>query len=180
MARVYKCKCKLCGKSLTTDVAFNFPKIDKNGKKKNQYYCSEEEYREHEKNTELLRENQILFDKIIGYTCINNIKNKEFAKIYDVGYSRRQVNKFLLDKGEYIKGSLDKKLANGDMNEYQKILYIFAIIRSEIKDYFSKSDRPIKDTTEYEDVGSNIEVETEVKKPIVKKKKVKRGLMDIL
>lgn len=66
------------------------------------------------------------------------------------------------------------------MNEYQKILYIFAIIRSEIKDYFSKSDRPIKDTAEYEDVGSNIEVETEVKKPVVKRKKVKRGLMDIL
>lgn len=80
MTKVYKCKCKLCGKPLTTDVAFNFPKIDKNGKKKNQYYCSEEEYREHEKNTELLRENQILFDKIIGYTCINNTKNKEFAK----------------------------------------------------------------------------------------------------
>ena len=128
----------------------------------------------------MLRENQILFDKIIGYTCINNTKNKEFAKIYDVGYSRRQVNKFLLDKGEYIKESLDKKLVNGDMNEYQKILYIFAIIRSEIKDYFSGSGKPIKDTTEYEDIGSNIEVDTEVKKPIVKRKKVKRGLMDIL
>ena len=128
----------------------------------------------------MLRENQILFDKIIGYTCINNTKNKEFAKIYDAGYSRRQVNKFLLDKGEYIKESLDKKLVNGDMNEYQKILYIFAIIRSEIKDYFSRSGKPTKDTTEYEDIGANIEVDTEVKKPVVKRKKVKRGLMDIL
>ena len=62
------------------------------------------------------------------------------------------------------------------MNEYQKILYIFAIIRSEIKDYFSRSGKPTKDTTEYED----IEVDTEVKKPVVKRKKVKRGLMDIL
>lgn len=175
-----KCKCRICGKQLTTDIAFNFPKIDKNGKKKNQYYCSEEEYREHEKNIELLRENQILFDKIIGYTCINNTKNKEFAKIYDVGYSRRQVNKFLLDKGDYIKASLNKKLVNGDMNEYQKILYIFAIIRSEIKDYFSETSKPVKDVVEYEDVDANIEVEAEVRKPVIKRKKVKRGLMDIL
>ena len=66
------------------------------------------------------------------------------------------------------------------MNEYQKILYIFAIIRSEIKDYFSKTSKPIKDTTEYEDVGVNIEVETEVRKPVINKKKSKRGLLDIL
>lgn len=178
MAR--KCKCKICGKPLTTDVAFNFPKIDKNGKKKNQYYCSEEEYREYEKNTELLRENQILFDKIIGYTCINNTKNKEFAKIYNAGYSRRQVNKFLLDKGEYIKESLDKKLVNGDMNEYQKILYIFAIIRSEIKDYFDGTSKPIQDTKEYEEVGVNVEVEADIKSPVIKKRKAKRGLLDIL
>ena len=138
-----------------------------------------EEYREHEKNTELLRENQKAFDFIIGYTCINNTKNKEFTKIYNAGYTRNQVNKFLLDKGDYIKSSLDKKLVNGDMNEYQKILYIFAIIRSEIKDYFNGTSKPVQDMMEYEDVGVNIEVETEVRKPVIKKKS-KRGLLDIL
>ncbi len=178
MAR--KCKCKICGKQLTTDIAFNFPKIDKNGKKKNQYYCSEEEYRTHEKEIELLRENQKAFDFIIGYTCINNTKNKEFTKIYNAGYTRNQVNKFLLDKGDYIKTSLDKKLINGDMNEYQKILYIFAIIRSEIKDYFDGTSKPIQDTTEYEEVDANVEVETDIKRPAIKKRKAKRGLLDIL
>lgn len=179
MAR--KCKCKICKKNLTTDKAFLVERIvETSGRKVREYYCSEEEYKEHKKNTELLRENQVLFDKIIGYTCINNTKNKEFTKIYDVGYSRRQVNKFLLDKGEYIKESLDKKLVNGNMNEYQKILYIFAIIRSEIKDYFSESSKPIQDMTEYEDIDINIEVETEIKKPIIKKKKARGGLLDIL
>lgn len=180
MAKVYKCKCKLCGKSLTTDIAFNFPKIDKNGKKKNQYYCSEEEYRNHEKEVELLRENQKAFDFIIGYTCINNTKNKEFAKIYNAGYTRKQVNKFLIDKGDYIKSSLDKKTVNENMNEYQKILYIFAIIRSEIKDYFEDTNNFVQDTKEYDEVDTNIVVETGIKKPIIKKKKTRRGLLDIL
>lgn len=57
------------------------------------------------------------------------------------------------------------------MNEYQKILYIFAIIRSEIKDYFSRSGKPTKDTTEYEDIGANIEVDTEVKNLLLKERK---------
>ena len=86
----------------------------------------------------------------------------------------------LLDKGDYIKTSLDKKLINGDMNEYHKILYIFAIILSEIKDYFDGTSKPIQDTTEYEEVDANVEVETDIKRPVVKKRKAKRGLLDIL
>ena len=66
------------------------------------------------------------------------------------------------------------------MNEYQKILYIFAIIRSEIKDYFDGASKSVQDMMEYEDVGVNIEVETEVRKPVINKKKSKRGLLDIL
>lgn len=178
MAR--KCKCKICGDNLTTDIAFLVERETKSGRKVREYYCSEEEYTEHKRDYELWRKNQRAIDDILGYVCVNNVKNREMTAIYYAGHSKEQVNNYLIENKERIKDTLDKKASESNMNEYQKLRYIFAIIRSEIKDYVSEGKRKKVDTTEYEEVGANIEIETEIKKPIIKKKKARGGLLDIL
>lgn len=181
MAR--KCKCKICGKDLTTDIAYNIPKVMRGSRIKNQYYCSKEEYDTFEYNRirqlELLRENQKIFDSIIGYECINNTKNREFSKLYEI-YTREEIKELLL----YLKEDIIKALnLKGDcMNEYQRIRYIFSIINNHAKDFFDNKRKRTQDISEYEDIDDNVEVEVEVeiKRPSIRKKKVRKGLLDIL
>ena len=48
-------KCKICGKILNEETAYKIEYINKNGRKRHKYYCSEEEYNNYIKNRDRLK-----------------------------------------------------------------------------------------------------------------------------
>ena len=120
MAR--KCKCVICKKDLTTDIAY---KIDK------KYYCSEEEY--NSLNQDKVTHKLIIdnLNYILGYTCLNTIIFKEI-KTLKINYTYAQINNYLELEKEKIKLIISKK--NID-SEFGKIRYIFTIIKNSIEDF---------------------------------------------
>ena len=97
-----RCKCRICGKELNTDNAYRVQIISPSGKRNNSYYCNEEEYLNDKKEKEFYKKCQLEIDNILGYTCINNVKNKELTGLCGVGYTREQIYGCLIEYKESI------------------------------------------------------------------------------
>ena len=66
------------------------------------------------------------------------------------------------------------------MTEYQKLRYIFQVVKNNIKDMYTLPHNRIKDdTTEYDETEMDVEVSKEIKR-VTKRKKKKTGLLDVL
>ena len=134
MAR--KCKCKICGKQLTTDTAFKVT-----NDKKNTYYCSKEEY---DLSIQITKERD---------ECFNYIAECMRLK-FCTPFIKKEIN-YLLPYYDYpiikrafkdnIK-SIDWFLDNNENNsEFGKVRYIFTIIQNNInksaKDYKEEQEK---------------------------------------
>lgn len=134
MAR--NCKCRICKKSLKTDIAF---KVTKNGK--NFYYCTEEEYLDYSQKQNEEKENFTLIFRnifnILGYNSKNLLINKEIGDLHKQ-YSYKEINGVLLLYIDFIKQALFR---NNIDAEFCKIRYIFAVIRGNIADYVMQQEK---------------------------------------
>lgn len=138
MAKARKCKCKICKKELTTDIAYLVEHITANGNKQKQYYCSKEEYENDKREKELYSRIQFLTDEILGYPCVNNIRNKKIKELKEVGYSNEVIYRCFKEyKDEIIKWIDTNKIDK----EYNKIAYMFAVIGANIKDFSIEDER---------------------------------------
>ena len=128
MAR--KCKCQICGRQLTTDIAFKVAKGNRN-----LYYCDSIEYDIYmDKKEKQKRERDNIHeyvDKILGYKCINNQVNKEISEINKL-YKLEDVSELLKDKIESISELI---LFKNIDKEYNKIRYIFGALNRDIHDF---------------------------------------------
>lgn len=126
-----KVKCKLCKTELDKDQSYCIEKkSEKTGKITREYYCSIKEYEKNKRNKELWLENMRIFDSIIGYVCVSKVKTNEF-KALEENFTREQIYNCLEKNKAEIKRYLDEK---NIMDEYGKIVYIFACIKNKIKD----------------------------------------------
>ena len=70
-----KVTCKICKGKIEKEQAFCIEKVsEKTGKVSRSYYCSREEYEKDKFLKSLWRELLLLYDDILGYTCISKTK----------------------------------------------------------------------------------------------------------
>lgn len=124
-------KCKICGEKIDKDKAYCIEKEGKTGKITREYYCSEEEYESDRFLKSLWKEILLLYDYILGYTCISKTKVNQIKEI-ETNYSREQLYNCLKANADSIKMYLNEK---DIYEEYGKISYITSAIKNKIKDY---------------------------------------------
>ena len=127
-----KVTCKICKGKIEKEQAFCIEKVsEKTGKVSRSYYCSREEYEKDKFLKSLWRELLLLYDDILGYTCISKTK-VNMIKELEENYSREQIYNCLKANADSIKRYLDEK---GIYEEYGKLCYITSAIKNKIKDY---------------------------------------------
>lgn len=124
MAR--RCKCKICKKNLTTDIAYKI--VNSSGK--NEYYCNKVEYDYSKKEKWFRHEFEIKLDEIVGYEIINNYKRTLYNGLNT--YTNEEIYNCLLDEEQSIKKALATILYG--KNEGDILRYIFGILRRSIRD----------------------------------------------
>lgn len=133
-------KCKACiDKKIERSTAY---KVVIKGK--NEYYCSEKEYKQKLKQT-ADRENTInIINEIFGHEITHSALNKELKEISEI-HSFEKIYSYIHDNKQMLERSLSK-----DFNsEYGKIRYLSTIIKNNIVDYVI-DDEPYITENEYE------------------------------
>lgn len=170
-----KVKCKRCGKSEDIEKAYLHVHITKSGNKQNKYYCTKECYDIVQNDIYMLKQCQYFVDEVFGYTVIGNQKNKCLKELTDAGYTREEVYDCMLELKSTIIDALEYRKDIEDEN--QRVLYLYAIVKSKIKQ-ITKNNKLIKkqqnEKKKYEE-DFYIE-EIKIKKP----KTTRKGLMDII
>ena len=150
-----KCKCKACGKQLTTDIAYLYTYLTKTGKEIKQYYCSEEEFENLERDKKLYKECLYETDKILERPITNSIRNKELAELHEQ-YSWEEILRCIKSKSDEINMMIKQ---NGIENDYQQIRYMMQTIKNVIYD-FVREDKQRNDWVQYnQSVKQEVEIE---------------------
>jgi hypothetical protein len=137
--------CKICGNKILQSEAYCVISETKTGNKKRNYYCDSIEYDgfvyEKEKIKQEKEEIFNIINEILGYECINfNLITKEFVPIIAI-YTYEE----LLECFKECKTNIsDYMRMKGIDKEFNKIRYIFTVIRANISD-ISKTIRDKKD-----------------------------------
>ena len=145
-------KCRRCKNKTPQESSYKIIHVTKTGNEQNRYYCSENCYREEEKEIFMLKQCQYAVDHILGYTCINNAKNTNIKEIVAAGYSREELFDCMMELKDYIMECLNYR--QDIESEYQKIQYMFAIVKGQIKEITEKNKLKINNKQEevYEEV----------------------------
>ena len=122
----------------------------------------------------MLKQCQYWVDDLFGYIVINNQKNKSIKELIDAGYTRQEVYECMKELENTIIDSLNYKKID---DEYSKIQYVFAIIKSKIREV-TLTNRNVKNNINMDDVPRETEIIPTLN--INKKKPQRLGLMDIL
>lgn len=171
-----KVKCMICKKQREIDKAFKLVYTTSGGKTSNRYYCSEEEYLNHENEKICRNKFELKMDELFGYPVINNYKRTIYNTILKGGYTNQEMYDCLLDKFSDIESALGYRQ---DIDEETfKIRYIYAIIKNSIRDVTYKNRKIIELNNKTQDIQYE-EYEEEVKVN-TNKKKNKTGLFDII
>lgn len=147
MTRVYRCKCRACGKSLTTDSAYKIVVGEKNV-----YFCNKQEYKEYEEaelvrkqKTEKLNCAKEWFEYILrdeGYIQWSLVLR--LIEELELGYSIEQIAEYLESEATDLKRALGNKKFK---NFYNTIQYLRAVIYAQINEYFELDKEPEKRET---------------------------------
>lgn len=135
IARVYKCKCTLCGKETTTDKAFKTKKGSKNI-----YWCNEEEFNKHQDKINERNKCLETIVRMIQVPMLSPMMIKEINKIADF-YDYVVIEKCFKEHEQNIKWFLDN---NELSNEYGKARYIATIIKNNINNTYKKHIQEVK------------------------------------
>ena len=130
MAR--KCKCKLCGKWLTTDIAYR----DEKGK----YYCSQEEYEEIQRDRQRKEE---CFKYLEGFmrVPISKIARKRINELHEY-YSYEVIYRTIKFVEDRIRYAVENKNFN---NEQSEVNYLMAIISNNINEVYKEYTKEQKE-----------------------------------
>jgi YHS domain-containing protein len=129
-----RCKCKICGSVLDTNVAYKV--TDKNGK--NKYFCSQSEFEVEEERKKKAQEDK---DKVYRLICdimgekeiISTALFKEW-QVWNKVADNAKIAKYLDENHDYL-ASVIARLGS---SEYARIRYLSAIIRDKIKAFKPK------------------------------------------
>lgn len=133
MAR--KCKCRLCGKELTTDKAFCV-KVNE----KNTYYCSRDEYDKLLEKAKAKEECNNYISSLMGTPFVIPALAKLVNKLNDY-YDYSIIQRAFKDNSDKIQWALNNKSFN---SEFAKSKYIMSIVLNNInksyKDYLREQE----------------------------------------
>ena len=170
-------KCRRCKKLTPKNEIYQITHITKNGNEQKRNYCTEECYRLELQDVYMLKQCQYFIDSVLGYVCVNNQKNKSLKELIDAGYTREQVYDCMVEMKQKIEESLSFR--SDISNEGHKILYIYTIIKNNIKEITDRNSNKrliSKDDEFVDDISAN--------EIIVNKKRAstssRRGLLDII
>ena len=128
-----RAKCRICGETLDTNVAY---KVVTNGK--NAYYCSQEEFEADTKKKE-----KAAADKDVVYKLICEIINREKIintalwkewKIWNDVATDEVIGRYLTDNKTYLVSAV----ARLDNVEFNRIRYLSAILKNSLGDFKPK------------------------------------------
>ena len=136
-----RCKCRICGKSLTTESACL---VITNGKKA--FYCSQEEFeadkaKKEKEATDKDKVYRLICDIIDRKEIVNTILWKEKA-IWNKVRTDEVIAQYLEENKEYLTGAI----ARLEDVEYNRIRYLSAILKNKLGDYKPK----VKEEKKYE------------------------------
>ena len=130
-----RCKCKICGSVLDTNVAYKV--TDKNGK--NKYFCSQSEFEAEEERKKKVAEDK---DRVYRLICDimgeNEIISTALFKEWQVWLKvadNSKIGDYLAENRDY----LSSVIARLQTSEYARIRYLSAIIRDKIKAFVPKT-----------------------------------------
>ena len=130
MAR--KCRCKLCGKWLTTDIAYK----DEKGK----YYCSQEEYEEIQRDKQRKEECFKYLESLMGVP-ISKIARKRINELHEY-YSYEVIYRAIKFVEDRIRYAVENKNFN---NEQSEVNYLMAIISNNINEVYKEYTKEQKE-----------------------------------
>ena len=154
-----KAKCKICGNTLDTNVAYKV--TDKNGK--NKYFCSASEFEAEETRKKKVQEDK---DRVYRLICdimgereiINTALFKEWQEWLKVA-DNSKIAKYLEETKDYLSSAI----ARLSSSEYARIRYLSTIIRDKIKTFkpkeavvIAEKPAPTMDVTFYEEASQSL------------------------
>lgn len=172
-------KCFFCKKEIEKENAYSWVHMSKTNKQYKRYCCSLEEKEDIERDKMLYKNIQLLIDEILGYTCVNNCKNKKIKELQEAGYTNEQIFRCFKEYKDEIIKYLE---LSGIDKEYNKIAYIFTIIGNKIEDFSKEDERAnqweqcISETSEEE----FIEEEEDIASRLKDKKENKNNIASFL
>lgn len=135
-----RCKCKICGSELDTNVAYKV--TDKNGK--NKYFCSASEFKAEEERKKKAQEDKDrvyrLICDIMGETDIISTALWKEWQVWNKVANNEKIAKYLEENKDY----LSSVIARLSSSEYARIRYLSTIIRDKIKAFVPKVE--VKET----------------------------------
>lgn len=165
MAR--KCKCRYCGKELTTDKAVYQEVYMKNSSKKI-YFCNYEEMRQNRIDNDCWKNSLLAVDVLAGEKISPTSKNKKLKAILDMGYTKQDLYMTLCELKSSISMSL--KMRYDIENGYQKLSYIVAAIENNIE-RVHRENMVVETENKY--IPKVEELKPQEKLPVKKKKTLK-------
>lgn len=133
-----RAKCKVCGSSLDTKTAFKLIEHDTNGKPKNFYYCSKEEYEKSEtekrKNEDNKNKAYSLICSIIGREKITNTILWREWKEWNKAFSNETIASYLEENKAYLTSTISRI----EDKEFNRIRYLSAILKNSLGDFKQK------------------------------------------
>lgn len=127
-------KCKGCGEKIDRDIAYRVIV-----KGKNNYYCSEVEYKGIIKSKEVKDNTYELINQLFGYKVTNTALFKELNLIRE-SHSYDKIYAYLQENVTYLEQTLSKSFCS----EYAKIRYFSAILKNSLADFEPPKEECIK------------------------------------
>lgn len=153
-----KAKCKYCGKSIDTKVAYKVAVG-----KTNRYFCNKEEYDIVYKAQKIKNDTYDLIFEIFGRKVTNTILYKEVNELSSV-YPYERIKAYLEQNMTYLSNLMQNK---SFQSEYAQIRYFTAILKNNLTDFkYEKKER------------INIEIDIDMPEYVFKRKSDRKPLIE--
>lgn len=153
-----KAKCKYCGKSIDTKVAYKVAVG-----KTNRYFCNKEEYDIVYKAQKIKNDTYDLIFEIFGRKVTNTILYKEVNELSPV-YPYERIKAYLEQNMTYLSNLMQNK---SFQSEYAQIRYFTAILKNNLTDFkYEKKER------------INIEINIDMPEYVFKRKSDRKPLIE--
>lgn len=153
-----KARCKYCGKSIDTKVAYKVAVG-----KTNRYFCNKEEYDIVYKAQKIKNDTYDLIFEIFGRKVTNTILYKEVNELSSV-YPYERIKAYLEQNMTYLSNLMQNK---SFQSEYAQIRYFTAILKNNLTDFkYEKKER------------INIKVDIDMPEYVFKRKSDRKPLIE--
>ena len=139
-------KCRACGKYVDKKLAYKFV----NSSNRNEYYCTQKEYEDKQKEKELKDSTYHLIFDVFGCSISNSLFYKEMNELL-IHHTMQEVH-------DIVKENLDQLtiiMSRNFNSNYGKIRYFFTVIERKLDEESKLGYKPVRVEIEIPDVEYN-------------------------